>query len=1003
MGKFLAFFVSLLFLSLFPKLVSGKETLYINEILASNKSSIADGTGVREDWFEIYNPNSYAIDLAGYYLSDNVTNPTKFKIATGPDSPKVPANGFVIIWASNSIARGANHTNFALSASGEAVLISSPQQELIDQVVFGPQTDDVSYGRKPDGSGTLVFFSAVTPGSSNNGAATVLPKLATPVLSQAAGFKTAAFDLSITHPEPGVRIRYTLDGSDPQDDNTIREFKYKNKYNDDGSHPDVGGVGEGWTLEYYKSNLYLGTIRIDDRTSASNKVSRKTSSITYNPGYLPTEKIYKGTVIRAKAFKDGFTPSETITKTYFVNPSGGTKYSVPVVAITAQETSFFDYNTGIYTPGTTFDEFRRDNPGLPAGFCSVGNFTNSGDVWERPGTVEFFNDNNLTLSQEFAFRIHGGCSRSVPQKTLRLYSNTEFNFAVFPEAPTRFPKRLLLRNSGNDNNSTLFRDSFFQKLVGNLPFDTQLSRPAVVFLNSEYWGIQNITERYDKYYLEKKYGVNRDNVDMIDVEGVEVEEGDAVKYNELMAFVNNNSLESAPNYATIKTMMDIENFTDYQIAEIFSGNTDWPHKNTRLWRNKVAYNPAANVPYGSDGRWRWMLYDTDIALGLNTKADVNAIPNARSGGAPSAILNKLLGNAEYKTYFINRVADLLNSTFLASRSVSLLNATKAIYDPLIDEHLVRWKSPVNRAFWAQSVSEIATFLNARGSNLQNHIRQSLGASYNNFALTVNVSDLTKGYVRVNSMDILQTTDGISATPYPWTGTYFQNNEIKLTAVPTNGNHFVRWERSGSSYATTPEIKLTSTSGTLGLQAIFADGPLPVTLKSFDAQRAGNKIVVSWETTSEVNNNYFEVEKSADARAWSILAKVNGAATTNMLQQYRTADEKPFSNLNYYRLKQVDFDQTTTYSRIVSVDMGSFQISKIWPNPVAEVLNISLDQSLGSAEYIISDMNGSIIKKHQNLSGTQSLAIPVGNLATGIYLIKIKTKDGASHSGRFLKQ
>jgi len=135
----------------------------------------------------------------------------------------------------------------------------------------------------------------------------------------------------------------------------------------------------------------------------------------------------------------------------------------------------------------------------------------------------------------------------------------------------------------------------------------------------------------------------------------------------------------------------------------------------------------------------------------------------------------------------------------------------------------------------------------------------------------------------------------------------------------------------------------------------------------------------------------------------LLATVKGAATTKVIQQYRTADEHPFPTLNYYRLKQVDFDQTTTYSRIISVDMGNFQINKVWPNPVADVLNISLDQSVQSAEYEITDVNGRVIKKRQKLPETSAITIPVGNLATGIYLIKIKTKDGVNHSSRFVKQ
>jgi len=981
----------------------GAERLYVNEILASNSSGIRDIEGNPEDWFEIYNPNNYEINLAGYYLSDNASNPTKFRITTGSDAPKIPANGFIIIWASSHPERGVTHTSFGLSASGEDLVISSPANELIDKVTFGNQTADISYGRKPDGSGTLVFFSTVTPGSSNNNAATVLPKLSNPVFSHTAGFKTAGFNLALTHSEANVRIRYTTDGSDPQDNTTVRDFKYKNKYNDDGTHTNVGGVGEGWSIENYSAKLYSEPIAIADRTSAPNKVSRKTSSITYNPDYLPTSLIYKGTVIRAKAFKDGFTPSETITKTYFINTNGGTKYAVPVVAITSQETSFFDYDNGIYTPGVTFDKFRRDNPTEKADFCSIGNFTNSGDLWERPGSIEFFDNNNLILSQNFAFRIHGGCSRAVPQKTLRLYSDTEFNFAVFPEKPTRFPKRLLLRNSGNDNNSTLFRDSYFQKLVGNLPFDTQLSRPAVVFINSEYWGIQNITERYDKYYLEKKYNVNRDNVDMIDVELPEVEEGDIDKYNELMNFANNNSLAVTANYNMIQTMIDLENFTDYQIAQIYSGNIDWPHKNIRLWRNKVTYDPNANVPYGHDGRWRWMLYDIDFGLGLYSSVTDNTITGATTKGAPSVILRKLLENTTYKTYFVNRIADLLNTTFLTSRSIPLLNETKALYTPLIQDHITRWNSPPSVPSWDQRVTDIGSYLSNRAPNFRGHVRQSFSNQLTDMTLTVDVNDATKGYVKVNTINIIPSTDGISTAPYPWTGSYFQNNLMKLTAIATQGNHFVRWERAGSTVGTTEELPITATTNTLSYKAIFEAGALPVVLKSFTAKKEDSKIVLNWETTSEINNDYFVVERSADALLWSSLATIKGSATTENAQQYKTTDEQPMSNINYYRLKQVDFDKTNSYSRIVSVDMGNFSISNLWPNPVNEVLNITLDKDFQQADFEITDINGTSVRKLQKVPANNAVKIPVGNLPVGTYFMKITTEDGLQRSGKFVKQ
>lgn len=1001
MGKSLYFILTLFALTLINYSATAKETLFINEIIASNTTGITDGTGSREDWFEIYNPNDYQIDLAGYYISDNAASPTKFQVPSGANSPKIPAHGFIIMWASSHPERGSTHTTFGLSNGGEDLVIYSPAQEFIDGISFGQQTANVSFGRQQDGGNSWVYFSTTTPGATN-ASGVILQKLAAPTFSHTAGFYGADFTLTVTHPEPGVSIRYTLDGSEPVESAVAKTWKYKNRYNDTGGNFGAGGVNDGLSSDTYTSLLYAGSIAITDRSSQPNKVSMKTSSITYTPGYLPPNPIYKGTVVRVKVFKSGFSPSETITRTFFITPSGLPKYSVPVVSVVSTETSFFDYTSGIYTPGITFDQYRATTFD-PAGYCTVGNFTQSGDLWERPGNIEFFDGNNPILNQSFNFRIHGGCSRSVPQKTLRLYSDTEFNFAVFPEKPTMFPKRLLLRNSGNDNNSTLFRDSYFQKLVRNLKFSTQLSRPAIVFINSEYWGIQNITERYDKYYLEKNYNLNRDNVDIIDVELPEVEEGDMVKYNELMAYANNNSLVPTANYNTMKTLMDIENFVDYQITEIFSANTDWPHKNTRLWRNKVTYDPNANVPYGHDGRWRWMLYDTDISLSLNLKADANAIPNAITGGAPSVLLRKLLENAEFKVYFLNRLADLLNTTFLPSRADALLTATKAIYEPLIDEHLIRWNSPASHAFWNQSINEIRDFTNVRGAYFRGHVRQSFNGNLGNMDLNIDVNDLAQGYVKVNTIDILPGTDGLSATPYPWKGIYFQNNPMQLTAIAKPGNHFVQWEKSGVAVSTDPVLSLTGTVTSLTYKAVFAPGALPVVLKSFTAKKQGSKVKINWETTAETNNDFFIVERSENAMNWTPLATIKGSATTLALQQYKTSDEQPLPGINYYRLKQVDFDQTTTYSRMVSVDLGDFKINGLWPNPVSDILNVKLDQSFQQGEYEITDVNGKVVRKLQRLSTVNPARIPVENLPVGIYIIKIKTKDGASQSGKFVKE
>lgn len=1004
MTKNLAFLFTCLLFTFLHQTASAKEVLFINEIVASNNTGLIDGTGAHEDWFEIYNPTDHIIDIAGYYLSDKPGTPNKYQMPTGSSLTKIPSKGFIVIWASSTPSRGPLHVSFSLAQGGEDVVISSPTLELIDAVTFGAQQDDISYGRSPDGTANFVNYSKPSPGKSNSTGVTQLPTLAPPILSVSSGFKGSPFSLAITHPESGVIIRYSLDGSDPQNTESFNFWAYKNRYNENGTPAEqqqAQGLGAGLSTEGFTSTVYQNPITITDRSTADNRVSLKNTTFTVNP-QVPSAKIYKGTVVRVKVFKAGFNPSETVSRTYFINNGGVSKYPVPVLSLATTETSLFEYNTGIYTPGITYDQFRASNPTTPASVCTFANFSWAGDDWQRDGNIEYFDNNNPVLNQQIGFRLHGGCTRSLRQKTLRLYSDTEFNYSIFPENPTLFPKRLLLRNSGNDTYLTMLRDSYFQNLVRHLPFDTQLSRPSVLFINSEYWGIHNITERYDKFYLKKKYGVDEDKVDIMSVEGSEVEEGDIVKYNEFLAFVNNNSLAVAANYNTLKTIIDLENYTDYQISEIYSGNGDWPFKNMRLWRYKTAaYDP--NASFYEDGRWRWMLFDTDLSMSNPSGNTLQGASNAPAAGPMAIVLKKLLENPDYKIYFTNRVADLLNTTFLPSRASALLDQIKAQYTPLMPEHIVRWGAPGDMNSWNQNVDVVKNFVSQRPPYYRDHIRTLYGAALANYNLTVDVSDAAQGYVKVNTIDILPATVGIPATPYPWTGIYFQTIPVKLTAVAKTGFHFVRWEDKNGVSTTDPVLTVTSATAALNYKAYFSTGPLPVVLKSFNAKRDQNQVKVTWETTSETNNDYFEIERSADVKSWKSIGRVKGLSASVSQQTYHLTDEQPLPNTGYYRLKQVDLDGTLTYSRAVSVDMGINNLTNLWPNPVSEMLNISIDQSLPWTKYAITDINGTIVSSEQKVVTSKTIQIPVSKLRTGMYIIQLTDANGRTESVRFVKQ
>jgi hypothetical protein len=144
--------------------------LFINEWMAANTHTVADpADGDYADWFELYNPNEVAVDLFGYRLTDDLTNTVKFVVPAGWS---IPPGGHLLIWADEESYRnltGTNlHVNFKLSRDGEGIALYHPDGSLADVVEFGPQTNDVSQGRWPDGgAGPFVFFAWPTPGSPN--------------------------------------------------------------------------------------------------------------------------------------------------------------------------------------------------------------------------------------------------------------------------------------------------------------------------------------------------------------------------------------------------------------------------------------------------------------------------------------------------------------------------------------------------------------------------------------------------------------------------------------------------------------------------------------------------------------------------------------------------------------------------------------------------------------------------------------------------------------------
>ncbi|WP_461131795.1 CotH kinase family protein [Spirosoma aerophilum] len=832
-----------LFLLLVIKNVGICQKVYINELMASNTRTLADATGAYEDWFELYNPTSSPLDLGGYYLTDNLANPTKYKLPTGSAQTIIPANGYLIIWASGEISRGPLHVSFKLGAEGEQIGLYRPDgTTLVDTLSFGPQRSDVSRGRQPDGSADWLYFQGnnVSPGATNQGKTGYVGFVETPLFSKKGGFYTTDFNLSITSADSTVTIYYTLDGSDPDPTNpNAVAFPYKNSY------PDQPGQPFGPLLtESFRTYTYSGAIPISDRTSSANRLSVKSSTFNFSPNYFPTTPVFKGTVVRAVAYKANSIASDISTQTYFITPSTS-RYSIPVVSISLNEKHLFDYNTGIYTAGAVFDNWRAMYPGGPAEFCTTANYTMEGELWERPGNVEFFLNNSPVINQQMALRIHGGCSRTFPRKSLRLYGDTDFQYPFFSNRSSSiFYNRLLLRNSGNDWAYSLMIDSYMQTMVRHLNVETQSSRPSIVFLNGEYWGLHILNERYDKYYLNRNFAVDTDSVDVVDIRaGYSADEGDLVKYNELKTYFQQNS---PINYTYAKTQIDVENMADYQISEIYSANTDWPQNNQLAWRKRTSqYTPGA--PRGQDGRWRWMLKDMDYGLSLVNDFTHTTLYHATDNNEFTLFFRRLLDIPEFKSYFINRSADLLNTTFIPSQTVSLLTSFKDEYQPHMQEHFNRWPASNTYSEWLSKVSNIKTFVEQRPTYVRDHFRNKFGLTANR-NLTVNVSNTSQGYVKVNTIDILPTTLGVAENPYPWTGVYFQGNTIRIVAKARSGYKFQAWKEGNTVVSTDTAYSFNPTSDRTLLAVFDLDDNFNANPRSFNLLTC-NYTLTGWPSTA----------------------------------------------------------------------------------------------------------------------------------------------------------
>ena len=215
-----------------------------------------------------------------------------------------------------------------------------------------------------------------------------------------------------------------------------------------------------------------------------------------------------------------------------------------------------------------------------------------------------------------------------PQKSLALFARKQygkgsFDYKVFKDKPIEKFESLVLRNAGNDWGQAMMRDGLTSTLIRDMDIDRQAFQPAVVYINGEYWGILNIREKVNSNYLAENHFVNPDNVNLLEFNG-SILEGTNTAYMDLINYLASNTLENKQKYQQVSRKLDLNNYIQYQLTQIYINNKDWPGNNIKYWNT----NDPGSL-------WRWIIFDTDFGFSIweerHTLSILLPLPSNRTG------------------------------------------------------------------------------------------------------------------------------------------------------------------------------------------------------------------------------------------------------------------------------------------------------------------------------------------------------------------------------------
>ncbi len=416
----------------------------------------------------------------------------------------------------------------------------------------------------------------------------------------------------------------------------------------------------------------------------------------YSTLYTGPIEIKKTTVLRVICYEEGKEASAILNLTYVVNEYD----ELAVACLVAEPAQLFDDYSGIMVQGVNVgedDEFPYHNA----------------NYWwavERKATVSLFDVDGSGFTANCGISMFGGYSRALAKKSLAVffrdyYGDGSLDYPLYGEEGLDSYESFVFRGCGQDSIDAMMRDPLLSSMVAEYTdVAVQKYKPVNLYINGRYWGIYYIREKINENYVAGNFNADKEDVTLCMANGRSSQE-----YVALIDYVRSHDLTDPECYEYVCSQVDIQEYMDYIIAEMWICNTD--NGNIKFCKT-------------TEGKWTWIMYDVDYAFHsytFNTLLDhLNPDGTGAGNNFSTTLIRGLLENEEFKDAFLRRMAWQMNTIWTEENVIAHIDAFEAMIENDMVKDCARWYRNYNG--WRNDVEFLRTFARNRNYYMLQHIQ-----------------------------------------------------------------------------------------------------------------------------------------------------------------------------------------------------------------------------------------------------------------------------------------